>query len=466
MEAFEASKVFDTIAAQATPLGNGGLGVIRISGPAAGQVLAALFKSQTQPQSRPRELILGSLADQEGRLLDQALAVWFPGPRSYTGEDVAELHCHGSARLLREALLLAVGAGARLAERGEFTQRAFLNGQLDLAQAEAVLALIQARSGDSLRLAAAQLAGGLSQKLRDFSGQLNQILAQIAVAVDFPDDADAPDQQRLLAALAPVRQGLGQLLEQARRGSWLREGRMIAIAGPANAGKSSLFNALLQRERAIVTPEPGATRDALEDHWELAGLPLSLWDTAGFREEAAQEAERLGMARSRQAMAEAALLLLVLDSTAPSLEPLNPLLAESRDKQRLLLINKTDIAEKSQLEAAMIWLEAAAPGEKPLLISAKTGQGLPELRQAIRQILLGGSGEETPPLLSEARHQQAVSGADQALEQAARLLAEGWPVDLAAIDIENALASLSLVTGDNVSDALITEIFSRFCVGK
>jgi len=458
--------MLDTIVALATPAGSGGLGVIRVSGPQAGAVLERLFRSAATPCGQPRQLTLGSLVDEEGRLLDQALAVWFPAPRSYTGEDVAELHCHGSSRLLREALRLACSAGARPAERGEFTQRAFLNGRMDLAQAEAVLALIEARTADSLRLAAAQLAGELTAKVREYAARLNQALARIIVAVDFPDDADCPDQAALLSLLTPLYQELRQLLDSGRRGRWLREGSMLTIAGPANAGKSSLFNALLERERAIVTPEPGATRDAVEDQWELAGLPLSLWDTAGFREGAEQEAERLGMERSRQAMARAALLLLVLDGAAPWPDQAAAVLRESAGRQRLLLVNKVDIAGPEQLRAVLDRLAEVAPGEKPLPISATSGAGLAELRQAIREALLGDDQEGTPPLLSEARHQQAVATALQSLDQAIRVLEEGWPTDLAAIDIENALASLSRITGEQAGEALLREIFSRFCVGK
>lgn len=465
----------DIIAAISTPAGSGGLGVIRISGPGSHALLKRCFRSREDPAELPRQLVLGRVEDGDGRILDQALAGCFPSGCSYTGEEAAELHCHGGAGLLREILRLLLRLGARPAQRGEFTQRAFLNGRLDLAQAEAVLALIEARSADAARLAAAQLRGGLSQSLRGLSERLRGLLAEITVSIDFPEEQDAPTAQRLTAELNAIKAQLEDLLRHSERGIALRQGRAVAIIGPANAGKSSLFNALLARERAIVTAEPGATRDALEDGLDLDGLPLALWDTAGFRAGAQGEAERLGMERSRDAIEKAQLLLVMFDAAAPWDMEAGRLLAETSGRKRLILLNKIDIATPEQVDAIKNCLASLTP-ETPLLLSVKSGAGMDGLRTALSRELLA-EAEAEPPLLGEARHQQALLQTQQAVEQAISTLAAALdaggvddginiPFDLIAIDMENAIAPLAQITGENVGEDLLDEIFSRFCVGK
>jgi tRNA modification GTPase len=456
----------DTIAAIATPLGKGGIGIIRISGSRAKEILQQLFRPLGSSGFAPRYLVLGDIIDPEGKqLLDQALAVYMPAPHSYTAEDVAELQCHGGLRLLENILALVLRQGARLAEPGEFTLRAFLNGRIDLAQAEAVCDLIEAKTPKSAAIASRQLSGALSARLLEIEQGLLHILALITVGVDFPDDVDAPENSELLALLAIEQQSISSLLEKADLGLSYREGIKTALLGSVNAGKSSLMNALLSRERAIVTAQPGTTRDLIEEMLDINGIPLLLSDTAGLRQaEGLDDAEQLGISRSLAAAEQAQLLLLVIDASRPADSEALALLAEKGDQQKIIILNKTDIAPQQNLEAYQQMMPQGVPVCR---VSAKTGAGLAELRQAIA-IAAGDNldSEAGSPLINNLRHQQALSEAAEHIQSAEQALLAGISSDLAGIDIENACFALGKITGSSVSDQVLEEIFSRFCLGK
>ncbi len=457
----------DIITAIATPIGRGGVGIIRISGAGAKDILTKIFVcANGKNDFPPRLLVLGAVFDPASQEeLDQALAVYMPGPHSYTAEDVVELQCHGGPRLLERVLSVVLRLGARLATPGEFTLRAFLNGRIDLAQAEAVCDLICAKTPKAATMAERQLAGALSQELAQIETGLRHLLALITVGVDFPDDVDAPENKELLLLLIAEQQKISALLAGASLGLSYREGIKTTLIGAVNTGKSSLMNALLKRERAIVTAQPGTTRDLIEEVIDLNGVALCLADTAGLREDSAlDEAEQIGISRSRAAAEQAQLLLLVIDvSTEP--DPANAeLLQQTTNKSRIIVLNKIDIASAGQLAAQRQQLPENA---KVCPVSAETGAGLDELKQAIAEIVgMDLDSEAESPLINNLRHEQALRQAAAYLDAARQTLNDGFPADLAGIDLENACFALGEITGNSVSDEVLTEIFSKFCLGK
>lgn len=456
----------DTIAAIATPMGKGGVGIIRISGPQTRSVLDKVFIPRGGAEAMiPRRLSYGEVYDQEhNAALDQVMAVFMPAPHSYTTEDVAELQCHGGPQVMRAVLDLVLRSGARLATPGEFTLRAFLNGRLDLTQAEAVCDLIEAKTPRAASLAARQLAGVLSHQVVSIESALRHVLSLVTVAVDFPDDADAPNKEDLIALLEQEQIRINELLQGAELGISCREGVRTALIGAVNAGKSRLMNALLQRDRAIVASVPGTTRDMLEEPLNIGGIPIILCDTAGLRpEEEADEVEIIGMERSHVVCGQAQLLLLVIDASRPLSADENRLLTETRGRRRLVVFNKADIAAPDRIRAH----QAAAAGAPSIVISAKTGEGMDELRDEIRK----QCGDEldtaaASPLINNMRHTEALREAQSHLAAALKALEDDVPCDVAAIDIENACTALGKITGNCISDDVLEEIFSHFCLGK
>jgi tRNA modification GTPase len=451
----------DTIAAIATPVGEGGVGIVRLSGGEALAQLRRIFRPRRGgDRFRPQQLRYGRIVDRTGAAVDEALAVFFKAPHSYTREDVVEIHCHGGALPLRRTLELALEAGARLAEPGEFTMRAFLNGRIDLAQAEATLDLIQARTQTGLQLALEQLGGRLSREVRMARDQLIGALAYVTALVDFPED-DVPEQevlQPLRAALAQVE----QLYRGADQGILYRYGARAALVGRPNAGKSSLLNALLQVERAIVTPVAGTTRDTLEETANLGGVPVVLIDTAGITE-TSDPVERIGVERSRRALASADVVLLVLDQAAPlSAEDL-AIGALTHGRPTILVCNKADLPallDPAPLIAVHSTLRAQAA------TSAATGQGLTELGAIVAHTLLGDASLAGETLVTNPRHRDALSRSLEHLGSAVAALEHGVPVDLVAVDLTAAVQALGEVTGETVGEDLLATIFSRFCIGK
>lgn len=461
----------DTIAAIATPLGSGGVGIVRISGPRAAELRDRLFVPHRAQSWQSHRMVYGTVHDTAGRLLDEALAVWMQAPHSYTCEDVVELQTHGGPQVLKAVLSAVLAAGARLATPGEFTLRAFLNGRIDLSQAEAVMDVIEAKTQRASAQAAGQLEGRLAEVIHRSEQALTDLLAEITVGVDFPDDEDAPLADRVTAALEEQTEVIENgLLKGAYQGRLAREGVRVALIGAVNVGKSSLLNRLLESDRAIVTALPGTTRDVIEETLEIGGIPFLLVDTAGFRaREEADMVEQIGMQRSRDALTAAQLALLVIDAAAGVDETALQLLEETAGQPRLVLLNKRDAVTEEAAAALKAHLAAAydLPEEDILALSAKEGTGSEALRQALlRKAGAGLDSEAASPLVSNLRHEQALQQALASLQAAKDAAEAGIPLDMAAIDIEQALVSLGEISGKTASEAVLDAVFSRFCLGK
>ena len=454
----------DLIAALSTPPVPSAIGILRLSGPGAAAAADRVFRAQSgRPlaQTPPGRLVYGSLLDREGRTIDQVLATASFAPRSYTGEDTAELHCHGSPTVLAMALEALYAAGARPARPGEFTQRAFLNGKLDLTQAEAVADLLDARTDAAVHAAAGQLTGALSRRVEEVYDGLVDQMAHFHAVLDYPDeDIDPFREQELAGALGAAEGKLSALLGTYDRGKYLARGVPCAIVGAPNAGKSSLLNALLGYERAIVTPVAGTTRDTVEETVRLGGVLLRLIDTAGLRD-TDDQAERLGVERSRRAMEEAGLVLVLWDSSKPATEEDVALLLEAAGRGPAILVGT-----KSDLPTAPMPFLTLPEDLPRVMVSAKTGAGLDGLAAAIAALFPRGEEAEAGAILTNARQAQAAQRALEALTAARAGLTAGITPDAVLTDVEGALAALGELTGRTVREDVVDRIFSRFCVGK
>ena len=450
----------DVIAAIATGSAATAIGIVRVSGDGCFALCGRVFRAaggRPFAAQEPRKMVFGEMLDRAGRVIDRGLAVRFPGPGSYTGEDCAEFHCHGSPVVLRELLSALFAAGARQAQAGEFTKRAFLNGRMDLTQAEAVVDLIDAETAAAARNAAAQLDGGLRRVLEPVQEELLEVTSRFYAVVDYPDE-DIQDvrPEEIAAALRSAAGRLERLLDTCRRGQVLKSGVRTAIVGRPNAGKSSLLNALAGYERAIVTDIPGTTRDTIEERCELGGVLLRLIDTAGLRE-TADAVERLGVERSRSALEEAELALVLMDPHAGLTAEDAAILAEAGAKAPHVI----RVLTKADLGAA----EAPDCGAPTVAVSARTGQGLDALGALVAGCFPSG-GEEDGELLTNARQAEAAGRALEAVEAARSALEAGMPADAVFSDVEVALAALGELTGRSVREDVTSRIFERFCVGK
>ncbi|MDR1599475.1 MAG: tRNA uridine-5-carboxymethylaminomethyl(34) synthesis GTPase MnmE [Oscillospiraceae bacterium] len=443
----------DTIAAFATPPGIGGVAVLRVSGPDAGRILRAVFSRDTPG----RRLTYGRLVDpMSGETVDECMAVLMRAPRTLTREDVAEIHCHGGPAVMERALRVVIRQGARPAEPGEFTRRAFENGRIDLAQAEAVTRLVGARGEAAARAALRQLDGGASRFVRDVSGGLVSMLAGIEAAIDFPDEVE---EQETAARIADLSEELAHKLEASsdqRAGRVLDDGLDVVIAGPPNAGKSSLLNALLSEDRAIVHESPGTTRDVLSAETTVSGMRVRLSDTAGLRG-TEDPVEAIGVERALARIDHADLVLMVVDASIPMVWQM----PEIPPERLAILQNKSDLAvfaDKSFFDIDRIGLR----------VSAKTGEGLDAVRALIAERADALAPESA--ILTGARHARSALAAARSMREAAASLRDGKlggaALDLAAIDLREALRELSLVTGEDASKSVIDQVFSKFCVGK
>ena len=453
----DASAPADTIAALATPPGRGAISIVRLSGP---QALA--IGSRVAPPARPllpRVATLARVLAPDGAQLDEALVLYFPGPRSYTGEDVVELHLHGSPAVVRETLAAAFAAGARAAEPGEFTRRAFEAGKLDLSAAEAVAELISAEHRGAARAALARLSGGLATAVEGARARLDGVLEELAAALDFPDEVEAPERDELARRLEAVRAGLAELAAGWERGRLVREGVAVALVGPPNAGKSSLLNALLGSERALVSAVAGTTRDTLEESLALDGFVVRLIDTAGLRP-GRDPLEAAGVARAEAALAQARIALVVVDGSEPLGSEARDVLARTRGSERIVYFNKRDRGSAGY--------DRREPAEAEALFGSVFDPGtLGTLRGALAELVTGGERiDESHAHLGTARQAGAVLAARRALDAALETLASGAPVDLLCGDLLEASAALGGVTGAVAGEHVLDAIFARFCIGK
>ncbi|CAN5493650.1 tRNA uridine-5-carboxymethylaminomethyl(34) synthesis GTPase MnmE [soil metagenome] len=449
----------DIIVAPATAPGAAAIAIVRLSGAGSVALADGIFSRRLSDASHG-QLVLGSIREYaSGAEIDRCLAAWWKAPRSYTGEEMVEWHLHGSPATADAAMRSCIAAGARPAEPGEFTRRAFLNGKLDLSQAEGVLDLTSSQTEDARRAALQQLHGGLSKFLAEIRTDLIDVVARMEAAIDYPDeDIPAPAALYMTQALSSARGRLQQLVESYGRGRRLREGARVVFAGAPNAGKSSLFNAILGRERAIVTPHPGTTRDTLEATVDIGGIPVTLVDTAGLRD-TTEEIEAAGIERTREQLASADLVVFVVDSSAPDAGA-PPDYETVRESPHIVALNKCD----QRKDAPAIGGFASSV----INVSARTRQGIGELEAALVSRLTGKTGEGGSAVtITSLRHAEALRLAIESLDAAfAALSAKGEP-DLAVIDLQSALSHLDTITGAaGLDEAILDVIFSQFCLGK
>lgn len=445
----------ETITALATPPGKGAIAIVRASGPQVPQLLDRLVKSRAP--IRPRVATLAAILDETGEALDEGIAIFFPPPHSYTGEAMLELHIHGSPIVARELIRALLAAGARLAGPGEFTRRAFLNGKIDLHSAAAVADVIDAETRAAARAALANLGGGLAGEVRNLRSLLAQTLEELAAAIDFPDEVREPEREELLRRLDGLVADLQRLTRDGEIGRLMREGLSVAIVGPPNAGKSSLLNALLGSERAIVSDLPGTTRDTIEESIAIDGVPIRLVDTAGIRAHA-DRLEAQGIERTEQALRAARIALVVVDGSRPLDRDATALLERTAALERVILCNKADLGTDGAREPAAA---GAVVG------SVRDPATVERLRRAIAH--LGWQGERLDaarPHLVTLGEFDAVNGAIAPLRRAAATVREGEPLDFITSDLQRAFSSLGHVSEQVAGEEVIDGIFARFCIGK
>jgi len=451
----------DTIAAISTPIGQGGIGIVRLSGPDALRIGSRLFvpgKRALRNGFESNRLYYGHIIDPgTERMVDEVLLSYMEEPHTYTRQAVVEINAHGGLVPLREILVLCLASGARMAHEGEFTLRAFINGRIDLAQAEAVLDIICAKTQASLRVAVDQLGGRLSQRVRGIRSKLVDVLAYLEASIDFPEDEIPPRQ--IGPDLEQARMDLSDLLRQTRQGMIYRQGIRTAIVGRRNVGKSSLLNMLLRSDRAIVTPIPGTTRDTLEETLNLRGIPLVLVDTAGLGKPS-HIVEQMGMERSRHSIQSADLVLLVVDGSQAPTKADREVAGLAADRATIVVVNKSD------LPAASGYAELL-PEASHVSVSAKTGDGIPNLESLVVETIFSGSViASNEPIASNPRHRDVFRRAMGDIAEAEEALSQGLPADLVAIDVSEAVNALGEITGETASEDLLDRIFGEFCIGK
>ena len=458
---------FDTIAAISTPPGEGAISIVRLSGEQAISIADAVFQSGKKKliDVSSHTIHYGHIFDPEKyQMMDEVMVSIMRKPKTFTREDIVEINCHGGIVVVNQILQLVLRQGARLAEPGEFTKRAFLNGRVDLSQAEAVMDLIRAKTDKAMNLAINQLDGNLSRLIRQLRQEILETLAQVEVNIDYPeyDDVEELTTRLLLEKANQVQKQIQALLQTAQQGKILREGLSTAIIGRPNVGKSSLLNHLLREEKAIVTDIAGTTRDVIEEYVNVRGVPLKLVDTAGIRE-TEDIVEKIGVERSRKALSEADLILLVLNQSESLTTEDKQLLDITSGNKRIILLNKTDLPSRINQEDLVPYLE----NEPALPISVLMSEGLDQLEQAIADLFFGGNtGDKDASYLSNTRHIALLEKAEHSLAEVIQGIESGMPVDLVQIDMTRCWDYLGEIVGDSVQDELITQLFSQFCLGK
>lgn len=457
----------DTIAAITTVLGPSSVGIIRISGPDAVKIADKVFlgKRKIKLENRPTYTVTyGKILDEEGKMVDEALALVMRGPKSFTGEDVVEIQCHGGMMVLRKTLELVIVAGARLAEPGEFSKRAFLNGRLDLSQAEAIMDIINAKTETAVQAAANNLQGTILRRVREISQKILEVNAYLEADIDFPEeDFYRLTTDELNNNILAIEKDIQEILDTYKSGRIIREGLKTVLIGKPNVGKSSLLNALLNERRAIVSDVPGTTRDTIEEYYNLGGIPLVLIDTAGIR--ATEDiVERMGVEKTREVIQKADLILYVMDVSAGVTKEDLTYLQDFPSEKLLIIINKVDLMEEKKTEQK---IREELKEYKVLFISAKEGIGLKELENGIKQMFFEEKLEiNEKPFLSNVRQKDALEKAKQAVVSARQSVEEQMPSDFVSIDLRQAWGLLGEVTGDTLDEDIIDQIFSQFCLGK
>ena len=458
---------FDTIAAISTAPGEGAIGIVRISGEDAIRIADEVYRlKEKRLKEQPSHTIhYGHIVDPKNdEVIDEVMVTVLRAPKTFTREDVVEINCHGGIVAINRILQLVLRMGARLAEPGEFTKRAFLNGRIDLSQAEAVMDLIRAKTDKSMQMAMRQLDGELSKLIQNLRQEILNTLAQVEVNIDYPeyDDVEEMTLQLLREKTQQVSQGIRVLLNTASQGKILRDGLKTAIVGRPNVGKSSLLNVLLREEKAIVTDIAGTTRDTIEEYVNVRGVPLQLIDTAGIRE-TDDVVERIGVERSRKALNEADFVLLILNQSEELMDEDLRLLEQTKDFKRIILLNKTDLPTKIDMDK----VKEFVTDSEIVTTSMLKKEGIDQLEEKIADYFFQGQmNERDATYLSNTRHIALLEKAEQALQEVANGVDMGMPVDLIQIDFTRAWDLLGEITGDTVQDELLTQLFSQFCLGK
>lgn len=456
----------DTIAAISTPIGIGGIGIIRVSGKDALNIVDKIFRAANKKSIKTLDshtITYGHIVNQSGKVLDEVLIMLMKGPKTFTREDVIEINCHGGPIPLNAVLMEVINAGARLAESGEFTKRAFLNGRIDLSQVEAIMDIIEAKTELSLSQAVGQLEGNLSKKIKKYQDILMQIIARIEVSIDYPEyDQDEPITNDFKQEIIKLLDELNQLLNTADTGKLIREGVKTAIVGRPNVGKSSLLNALVEENKAIVTDIPGTTRDVVEAYLNIYGIPFQLLDTAGIRK-TKDLVEQIGVKRSINSLEEADLVLMLIDEHEGLQEEDKEILEQIGNKQVIFVFNKSDLVSNITQEIKNKYFHSGIS----VRISAKEQNGLNELKLAMRNIVMKEnitiSNEAT---ISNQRQKQALMNAIKSLDKVIEAIEMGLSEDCLAIDLHDAYGHLGMIVGESLKEEIIDQLFSRFCLGK